>query len=206
MWLGFITRKSEVFEKLRHFVLRYTKGKRRVGAVQWGCDLKELRSDNGGEYTGGRFKDFCLDMGIHQQFSEPYTPEQNGAAERMNRTLLEMANSMMKHARPAEEDLWALAFETSAYVRNRCLSSSGLAKKCPFHLLTGTKPDLCHMRVWGCVCYVYVHSEKRRKMSDTAVTCRLVGYDDNGYKLFMVRLGVFFQLAKLFGSMNRVSN
>jgi hypothetical protein len=184
-----MTRKSEVFEYIRRFVLRYTKGNTRIGGVQWGCDLKELRSDNGGEYKSHQFSDFCKDMGIHQQFSEKYTPEQNGAAERINRTLLEMANSMMKHALPAEADLWALACETAAYVRVRCLSSSGHPTKSPHELLTGQKPDLSHMRVWGCLCYVYIHSEKRKKLMDTAKACRFVGYDANGYKVVVCATG-----------------
>jgi len=183
VWLGFMTYKSEVFDYLRRFVLRFTKGKSRVASVQWGCDLKELRSDNGGEYKSHQLSNFCKDMGIHQQFAERYTPEQNGAAERINRTLLEMANSMMKHAKPAEADLWALAFEAAAYTRMRCLSSSGHPTKSPYELLTGQKPDLSNMRVWGCLCYVYIHSEKRKKMMDTSYPCRFVGYDDNGYKV-----------------------
>jgi hypothetical protein len=94
VWLGFMACKSEAFGYLRRFVLRYTKGKHRMANMKWGCDLKELRSDNGGEYKSHQLSEFCKDMGIHQQFSEPYTPEQNGAAERINRTLLEMANEL----------------------------------------------------------------------------------------------------------------
>ena len=54
-----------------------------------------LRTDNGGEICGNEFKDFCKKCGIARKKTTPYTPQQNGAVERMNRTLMEKARSML---------------------------------------------------------------------------------------------------------------
>ena len=63
-----------------------------------GLNIKQFRSDNGGEYVSRRFLEFCTSRGIENQLTVPYTPQQNGVAERMNRTLVEMARSMLYHA------------------------------------------------------------------------------------------------------------
>ena len=82
----FLKNKDEVLEKFKEFVNYVnTLGKK----------VKILRSDNGGEYCSKRFQDYLKEHGIQHQTTVPYNPEQNGTAERMNRTLLESARSMM---------------------------------------------------------------------------------------------------------------
>ena len=191
VWVEFLERKSDVFDKVREFVVKHSTSQCKVNGVVWGCDLKYLRSDNGGEYRNHRLTRFCKTMGITQQFSEPYTPEQNGRAERMNRTLLEMVKSNLKHANLGHE-FWAHTFQTAAYLRNRCLSRTANKVKTPYELLHGEKPDLSHVRVFGCVCYVYVHPEKRKKMDDNTITCRLVGYEPNGYRVWNMATNKIF--------------
>ncbi|KAG3021508.1 hypothetical protein PC121_g24862 [Phytophthora cactorum] len=71
--------KSEVADKFAEFVA--------MAETQTGKRVKTLRSDNGGEYTSGAMAKFCKDRGIEQKFTPPYTPQLNGVAERMNRTL-----------------------------------------------------------------------------------------------------------------------
>jgi transposase InsO family protein len=140
VWVEFLERKSEVFDKIKQFVVKHSTSQCKVDGVVWGCDVQQLRSDNGGEYRNRRLTTFCKTMGITQQFSEPYTPEQNGKAERMNRTLLEMVKASLKHGH-LEDPYWAHAFETAAYTRNRCLSSGTHKAKTPFELFYGKKPD-----------------------------------------------------------------
>jgi transposase InsO family protein len=55
-----------------------------------------LRTDRGGEYISNEFQSFCKESGIRKQFTARYTPQQNGVAERKNRTIMEMARSMLK--------------------------------------------------------------------------------------------------------------
>ena len=65
---------------------------------QTGKKLKVLRSDNGGEYTSKAFEDYCSSKGVRHEKSVSYTPQQNGVAERMNRTLMECVRAMLTHA------------------------------------------------------------------------------------------------------------
>ncbi|NHV87478.1 DDE-type integrase/transposase/recombinase [Escherichia coli] len=66
--------------------------------TQTGKKVKCLRSDNGGEYTSKAFQDFCDMKGIKREFTAPYNPQQNGVAERMNRTIQEKVRSMLSYA------------------------------------------------------------------------------------------------------------
>ncbi|KAG2758737.1 hypothetical protein Pcac1_g29155 [Phytophthora cactorum] len=82
--------KSEVADKFAEFVA--------MAETQTGKRVKNPPSDNGGEYTSGAMAKFCKDRGIEQKFTPPYTPQLNGVAERMNRTLVECARCMLEHA------------------------------------------------------------------------------------------------------------
>jgi transposase InsO family protein len=85
-----INQKSEVLEKFKDYV--------NLVENQTGSKVKGLRSDNGGEYMSKDFDQFCNDRGIQREPTIPYSPQQNGVAERMNRTLMETARSMLYHA------------------------------------------------------------------------------------------------------------
>ena len=86
-----------------------------------------LRTDNGGELCGNEFEDFCKKCGIARQKSTPYTPQQNGVVERMNRMLMEKARSMLSNARIGQE-FWAKAVETACYLVNRSPTSTLIDK------------------------------------------------------------------------------
>ena len=119
----FITSKSEVLSKFKEFV--------NTSENKFGVQVKrlsifneanenvvKLRSDNGGEYTSHEFTNYCKERGISHEFTNPYTPEQNGVSERLNRTLIESARSMMYHAKLPLK-FWAEAASTAAYLCNR---------------------------------------------------------------------------------------
>ena len=63
--------------------------------LQTGRRLKKLRSDNGGEYVSHDFESYCTDHGIHHEHTIPYSPQQNGVAERKNRTILNAIRCML---------------------------------------------------------------------------------------------------------------
>ena len=150
-----------------------------------GLKLKKFRSDGGGEYISSRFIEFCASRGIEKQITVPYTPQQNGIAERMNRTLMEMARAMLYHANCARE-LWAEAVATAAYLRNRCPTST-FQGATPFERWFGEKPNVDHLRTFGCEVYVHVPDQKRRKLEPKAVKGLFVGYPagSKGYKIYM---------------------
>ena len=104
----FIKEKSEVLDKFKEFQT----------ATNAGSQIECLRSDNGGEYSSREFHEYLHENGIRHEFTVPNSPQQNGVAERMNRTLIESARSMLAHAGLSNE-YWAEAVSTAAYVRNR---------------------------------------------------------------------------------------
>ena len=136
--------------------------------------IKAFRSDNGGEYTSKAFKRFLQAHGIKRQLSTPYTPQQNGVAERANRTIVEMARSMLHHQN-LNKNLWAEAVVTAVYTRNRC-PTSALVGKTPEEAWSGKRPTITHMRVFGCIAYAKVPDEKRTKLDAKGTKCLFLGY------------------------------
>jgi transposase InsO family protein len=124
-------RKSESFEKFKEF--------RAEAEKQLGKHIRALRSDRGGEYFLGEFKDHLSEAGIVSQLTAPGTPQQNGVSERRNRTLLEMVRAMMSFA-TLPTSFWGYALETAAYLLNLVPSKS--VSKVPFELWTGRKPSI----------------------------------------------------------------
>ena len=113
----------------------------------------------------------------------PSMPQQNGIAERMNRTLNERARSMRLHA-GLPKMFWAEAVSTAAYLINRG-PSVPLDCKIPEEEWTGKSANLSHLKVFGCVSYVHVNAEKRDKLDAKSKKCFFIGYgtDDFGYKI-----------------------
>ncbi|KAL0396346.1 UNVERIFIED_CONTAM: Copia protein [Sesamum calycinum] len=101
-------------------------------------NLKVLRTDRGREYLSEQFKRICEDKGITRHLTIPYTPQQNGIAERRNRTLLEMARSMMVQAN-IPISFWGDAILTASYILNRVPSKS--VPSTPYELWHGRKPS-----------------------------------------------------------------
>ena len=104
----------------------------------------------------------------------PYLPEQNGVAERANRTIVEMARAMIKDAN-LPKSLWSEACKTAAYLRNR-LPSSANDNNTPHFLMAGKVPDVSHLRVFGSPVFVKIPDEHRRKLDDKAKAMVMVGY------------------------------
>lgn len=145
--------------------------------------IKKLRTDNGKEYCNYNFEKFLSNHGIVHQTSTPYTPEHNGMAERMNRTLVERARCMLFYAN-LEKRLWAEALATAAYIINRS-PTKPLEGKTPYELWKGKKPNLSHLKIFGSVAMVHVPKQKRQKWDKKSEHMILVGYCESskGYRL-----------------------
>lgn len=172
----FMKNKSEVLEKFKEF---------HAYAMNVGENpIKILRSDNGGEYSSKEFESFLKSNGIVHQLSVPYNPAQNGVAERMNRTIVESTRSMLSHAQMPNE-FWAEAASTSVYVRNRS-PTTALTGITPYECLFKKKPDVSNLRVFGCVTYVHIPDNQRKKLDPKSRKSFFVGYpeDVKGYKLY----------------------
>jgi hypothetical protein len=175
-WIYFLRKKSEVFDKFKEF--------KALVENQTEKKIKVLRTDNGGEFYGNEFEEFCKKCGIARKKTIAYTPQQNGVAERMNKTLMEKSRSMLSGVELGQE-FWAEAVGTTCYLVNRS-PSSALDDKTPHEVWTGKKPSLQHLRVFGCDAYVHVPKENRSKLDKKAEQCIFIGYKYGvkGYKIW----------------------
>ncbi|KAL5800708.1 hypothetical protein ACOSQ3_032340 [Xanthoceras sorbifolium] len=176
VWVYFLKKKSEVFDTFRKW--------KAMVENETGLKIKRLRSDNGGEYRDSRFREFCANSGIKMEKTVPMTPQQNGVAERMNRTLNERARSMRLHA-GLPKMLWAEAVNTAAYLINRG-PSVPLDGGIPEEVWSGKEVNISHLRVFGCISYVHIDSAERSKLDAKSNKCVFVGYggDEFGYRFW----------------------
>ncbi|RWR98872.1 retrovirus-related Pol polyprotein from transposon TNT 1-94-like protein, partial [Dinothrombium tinctorium] len=151
--------------------------------------IKMLRSDEGCEYRSKKFNAFCKGKGIIQQFTASYTPQQNGVAERMNRTIVEAARCMLQAAQ-LDNKYWDEAVQTAVYLQNRS-STKALTNITPYEAWFGKKPDLSNLRVFGCQAYAHILIEKRQKLDANSTKCIFLGYSESikAYRLQEVKTG-----------------
>lgn len=160
------------------------KGKLQLLQNQSGYKVQRLRCDNGSEFINADLKAFCQDHGIKLETTVSYTPEQNGAAERLNRTLMEKVRPMLA-ASALPKYLWADAVVTANYVRNRSPVSG--QDKTPYELFFGTRPDVSNLRIFGARAYALTPKPLRSKLEDTSEPGRFIGYPagTKGYKILL---------------------
>lgn len=168
-----IENKSQVFEYFREYC--------NMVQSKFNVKISVLRSDNGGEYISREFKNFCKENGIILDYTTPYTPQQNGKAERYNRSLIEKARSMIYDAN-VPKMFWNEAVQVAAYLINR--SPSANLDLTPAELWYGEKPNVKNLRVFGCVAYAHVPDQLRTKIEKKSETCIMVGYSTTGYRLW----------------------
>ncbi|CAL8131459.1 unnamed protein product [Prunus armeniaca] len=152
--------------------------------LQSGHKVKCLRSDRGGKFLSSEFIKFCEDHGIQRQLTMAYTPQQNGVVERKNRTVVEMAKSML-HENEIPYFLWAKAVHTVVCILNRC-PTKALNNVTPFEAYSGRKSGIAHLKVFGSLCYVHMPNELRQKLEPKSVKGVFVGYAtcERGYIIF----------------------
>ncbi|GJX61084.1 retrovirus-related pol polyprotein from transposon TNT 1-94, partial [Tanacetum coccineum] len=176
VWVYFLKNKSEVFNTFKKW----------KAAVENETNLrvKCLKSDNGGEYSSREFIEYCAENGIRMLKTVPETPQQNGVAERMNRTLNERAKSMRLHA-GLPKMFWEDSVTTAAYLINRG-PSVPLGFRIPEEEWQGKEVSLAHLRVFGCDSYVKVKDVARDKLDAKSVKCTFIGYgsDEMGYRFW----------------------
>jgi transposase InsO family protein len=117
-----------------------------------GYKIKTVRSDRGGEFLAAVFREMCEHTGIKRQLTAPYSPQQNGVAERRNRTVTEMSRSLLKSMNVPGR-LWGEAVRHSVHLLNR-LPTKAMGSRTPFEAWSGRKPQLGHLRVFGCTAHV----------------------------------------------------
>ncbi|UYV83109.1 hypothetical protein LAZ67_22002237 [Cordylochernes scorpioides] len=150
---------------------------------QTGKRLKCIRNDNAPEYLSKEFKDYLEGEGIGRQLSVEYTPQQNGVAERANRTLLDMTRCFMIEG-DLPETLWAELIHTSTYIRNRCPKLNEC--KTPHELFTKRKPVVYHLKIIGSKSFAVNNRPNRSKFAPRSEEYKLIGYftESKAYRLW----------------------
>lgn len=145
--------------------------------------VRTLQSDNGGEYLSSEFQAYLRGEGIVHHRTVPRNLQENGVAERRNRTLLERTKAFIFEA-SLPESLWGEAIHHVEYVMNR-LPTKLLDNITPYEAATGKKPDLSRLPLWGEE--VWVHVTTTSKLAPRAEKGRWVGFDSNsqGHRIYM---------------------
>ncbi|GJS78504.1 putative ribonuclease H-like domain-containing protein [Tanacetum coccineum] len=174
-WVFFLATKGETSEILKTFIT----------GIENLIDLrvKVIRCDNGTEFKNRVMNQFCEMKGIKREFSVARTPQQNGVAERKNRTLIEAARTMLADSK-LPTTFWAEAVNTACYVQNRVLVIKP-HNKTPYELFLGRKPALSFMRPFGCPVTILNTIDHLGKFDGKADEGFFVGYSTNS-KAFRV--------------------
>lgn len=169
----FLKSKNEVFEHFKTF--------KALVQNQTDRKIKVLRSDNGGEYINFKFQAFLKLHGIRHQTTVPHTPQQNGVAERANRTVMEKARCMLQDA-GLDNKFWAEAVNTAVYLKNRTPTKAVMGFT-PEEKWTNKKVNLAHLHIFGCIAYAMTNI--RKKLDPKAKPYLFVGYceETKGYRL-----------------------
>ncbi|GJS83983.1 putative ribonuclease H-like domain-containing protein [Tanacetum coccineum] len=178
-WVFFLATKDETSGILKTFITGIEN--------QINHKVKIIRCDNGTEFKNNDMNQFCGMKGIKREFSVARTPQQNGVAERKNRTLIEAARTMLADSL-LPTTFWAEAVSTACYVQNRVLVTKP-HNKTPYELLHGRPPSISFMRPFGCPVTILNTLDPLGKFDEKADEGFFVGYSINSkaFRVFNTR-------------------
>nr|GEY75073.1 putative ribonuclease H-like domain-containing protein [Tanacetum cinerariifolium] len=174
-WVYFLKSKDETTPILKDFI--------RQPENQFNHKVKTIKSDNGTEFKNHDLIEFCGLKGIKWEYSNTRTPQQNGVAERKNRTLIKAARTMLADSF-LPTTFWAKAVNTACYVLNRVLVTKP-QNKTPYELLTVRQPIISYLRPFGCHVTILNTINQLGKFDGKSDSGFLVGYSLNS-KAFRV--------------------
>ncbi|PKU69447.1 Retrovirus-related Pol polyprotein from transposon TNT 1-94 [Dendrobium catenatum] len=173
-----------------------------------------LRTDGGKEFFNQQMSEYLSTHGILHQTSCPYTPEQNGVAERKHRHLIETTRTLL-HSAKMPLIFWPEATLTASYLINR-LPSRTLNNLSPFQCLYNTRPDYSLMRTFGCQCFPWLPPNQRHKLAPRSVPCVFIGYssiskgykclDPSNYRIYISRHVTFDEKCFPFKNITPITN
>lgn len=179
VWIRLLRRKSEALEAFGVWHREVEKSVERK--------LKEFHSDRGGEFVSGRFQQYLEEHGIVHRTTQARSPEQNGVAERMNRTIKEAALTMLRDGQ-LPPSTWSYAVLEAARSRNRS-PTKALEATTPFEVLRGRKPKLVSEHPLGCRAWKHTAKEDRSRAvtAPKAIKGRFLGHGDRskGFKILL---------------------
>lgn len=167
-----LKRKDETTEYIKNYIEESER--------KYGKNISTIRCDNGGEYSSTDLKQYAFKKGIIIDYTIPYTPQLNGKAERVNRTLLEKTRALLCDSNLSKK-MWGEAARTAAFLMNRTATET--TEKVPVEMLTGEKPNIKSLIKFGSTVY-----SKRlgniQKLDDRSEKMIFIGYATNGYRLW----------------------
>ncbi|KAJ9557721.1 LOW QUALITY PROTEIN: hypothetical protein OSB04_012335 [Centaurea solstitialis] len=178
-WVFFLRAKSDAPEEIILFVRKMEKLNN--------LTVRSIRSDHGTEFKNSTLESFFEQKGISQNFSSVRTPQQNGVAERRNRTLIEAARSMLSEANLATQ-FWAEAVNTACYTQNRSIIVKRF-RRTAYELFRNRKPSIKHLHIFGCVCYILNNKDNLGKFDSKSDDGIFLGYSSisKTYRVFNKR-------------------
>ncbi|UYV80925.1 hypothetical protein LAZ67_19002198 [Cordylochernes scorpioides] len=165
-FIYFLKNKDETLGKFEEFKARVEN--------ELNLKIKDLRTDNGTEFTNHRFKNLLIKNGIHHQLSTTYSPQSNGVAERVNRNLIETARTLLFDS-GLPLAFWAEAVATASYVKN-CTPHKSIKLDTPMEKWKGRKPSIRHFRIFGCLAFWPITQQHRSKFMPKSRKGIFVGY------------------------------
>nr|KYP33248.1 Retrovirus-related Pol polyprotein from transposon TNT 1-94 [Cajanus cajan] len=179
-WVVFLANKSEAFNAFKKFA--------KLVQNEKNTNITSIGSDHGGEFQNILFQRFYEEHGINHNFSAPRTPQQNGVVERKNRSLEELARTMLNETK-LPKYFWADAINTTCHVLNKVLIRP-ILKRTPYEIYNGRKPNISYFTVFGCKCFVLNNGkEQLGKFDAKADEAIFLGYSTNSkaYKVYNKR-------------------
>ncbi|GJY11890.1 retrovirus-related pol polyprotein from transposon TNT 1-94 [Tanacetum coccineum] len=175
-WVFFLRTKDETSGILKDFIRQIEN--------QLNQKVKTIRCDNGTEFKNRDIIEFCGSKGIKREYSNARTPQQNGVAERKNRTLIEAARTMLADSF-LPNTFWAEAVSTACYVLNRVLVTKP-QNKTPYELITGKIPIISYIRPFGCHVTILNTIDHLGKFEEKSDEGFLVGYslDSKAFRVY----------------------
>ncbi|GJY31474.1 putative ribonuclease H-like domain-containing protein, partial [Tanacetum coccineum] len=165
-WVFFLGTKDETYGILKDFITFIEN--------QLTKKVKAIRCDNGTEFKNSKLIELCGSKGIRRDYSNARTPQQNGVAERKNRTLIEAARTMLADSK-LPTMFWTEAVSTACYVLNRVLVTKP-HNKTPYELVSGKVPNISHLKPFGCLVTILNTSDHLGKFEGKADEGFIVGY------------------------------
>nr|AFP55578.1 copia-type polyprotein [Rosa rugosa] len=157
--------KSETFTMFKQY--------KNLVEKETGLSILCLRTDRGGEFTSIEFNEFCKSSGIKRQLTAAYSPQQNGVAERRNRTIMNLVRSVLSEKR-VPKSYWPEAVKWITHVLNRS-PTLVVQDVTPEEAWSGIKPNVDYFRVFGCIAHAHIPDAKRTKFDDKSCKCVFLG-------------------------------
>lgn len=173
----FLKNKSETAQKVAEMIALINN--------HYSLRVRTFQCDGGKEFDNNEVKSIMSKSGIKLVITNPYSPEQNGCAERSNQTIVNLARTMLL-SKKLPKALWAEAVNTAVFVLNRT-GPSGEDSKTPFELFTGKSARINILHIFGSECYVREPDQKRKKWDARGKPGIFVGYaeDIRGYRVWV---------------------